>query len=839
MFLKHLKLRYSTLIFFLYLFQQNVTAQTPEFDNSFLYGENSKTLDLTTFNHSEKVPEGDYLLDIFLNDRYITRSIVHITDDPENPLKQSYCIPKNTVQQLDFNTSLIDLKKTPADCIDTRLMNHVVFWKLDISQQRVDITSPQAMLNECPYGYINPILWEDGANSAFLKYYYNYYHSEFAKNEKHDSDFLNLNAGINFGSWQFRHSGSTSFKGGNEQKYFNDENKFLHVLPNFKSQLTLGDFYSDTRTLNTSSNFAIRGIQIASDERMQPASLQNYAPSISGYAKTNALIRVRQNQQILLERSVPAGAFNITDLFTPGTGGTISVDVIEANGEIRSFDIPYNNFIQTIRPNQYRYQIALGNYRQHNQTYNEKILNVSLDYGLNNFISLSNSGLLSDHYQSITFGTAFNTTIGGLAIEGNYVQSNIKQYDYDLDSYLINMRYNLSLNNAKTNISLNNTFYGNDQYYSFDEVMQNHYLQKNNVNLSLNGRPKTFNYAQVTQNLGNAWGVLNLNYSYYKFWNQVQDQNFFQVSYSNTYKNLSYYLGFQHNDNHNDLVNADTQYFVNISIPLSVNKKNTNIRMNSEYYPEKSNQNTSQIGIFGSLGANAQMNYSLNYANNQEQDALSSSLSYRTSPFSLASTFTTDFKNQQQYSLQAQGAVVAHRHGLTLSNDLNDTFAIIHAKGLEGTELLSGQNSKIDRWGNAILPYLNPYQYNTIALNPNTIPLNTEVDSTQLQVVPKYNSSIIANFSASKSQKALIELHRQQGLIPMGAQVVDSNKKLVTVIGQGQQLFLSPLKTGNYIVRWNNSESCQFTVSNEMLLQSQTTIPFANFNLLCRPLWSH
>lgn len=821
--MKQVTLKFSVLTLSIYIFNQSIMAQLPKFDNSFLYGQSAKNINLEKFTTSDKVVPNDYILDIYLNDRYITRSVVHIRDDPNAPEKQRYCIPRNTVKQLDFNRKLIDLDNATGDCIDTRRMNHVVSWHLNIAEQRIDVSSPQAMLNERPAGYIDSSLWETGGNSAFFKYYYNYYNSNYGEDNKQDSNFLSLNSGINLGAWQFRHSGNASIQNNNDtDRYMSYENKFMRVLPRLKTQLTLGDFYTSTNTLNNSTSIAIRGVQLASDDRMLPISLQSYAPTISGYAKTNALVRVRQNQQVIMERTVPAGAFNITDLQTPGTGGTLNVDIIEANGEIRSFDLPYNNFIQAIRAKQYRYQVAAGTFHQNTQSYAEKIINVSFDYGLNDFMSLSSSALISDHYQSYILGTALNTQLGGIALEGNYVKADLDQDNSNLNSYLITARYNLSMNNAKTNISLNSSYYGNDQYYSFDEVMQKRYLNNDAYSPLLNGRPQSSNYILLSQNFGPRFGAISASYSTYKFWDRANEQNFYQLSYSNNYKSISYYVGMQHVQNEKYNLDKDTQYFININIPFSFSKKAANLRLSSENYPDNNALNTQQIGIFGNLGENQQFSYNLNYANHKDTDLFTGSLGYRANPILLTSTYTTDFDHQRQYSLQAQGAVVAHRYGISLTNDLTDTYAIIHAKGLEGSSLFNGNNIQIDRWGNAIIPYLSPYQYNSINLNPNTIPLNTEVDATQLQVVPKSNASILVDFKALKTSKALIKLISNQGInIPMGAQVNDASDHAITTVGQGQQIFIPDIKQGDYTVSWNTSNTCRFNISKEILEQSR------------------
>ncbi|WP_251276957.1 fimbria/pilus outer membrane usher protein, partial [Enterobacter hormaechei] len=69
------------------------------------------------------------------------------------------------------------------------------------------------------------------------------------------------------------------------------------------------------------------GMQIASDERMYPASLRGYAPEIRGMARTNAKVTVRQNSAIIYETTVSPGEFVINDLYPTGFGGDLTVTV--------------------------------------------------------------------------------------------------------------------------------------------------------------------------------------------------------------------------------------------------------------------------------------------------------------------------------------------------------------------------------------------------------------------------------------------------------------------------------------------------------------------------------
>lgn len=198
---------------------------------------------------------------------------------------------------------------------------------------------------------------------------------------------------------------------------------------------------------------------------------------------------------------------------------------------------------------------------------------------------------------------------------------------------------------------------------------------------------------------------------------------------------------------------------------------------------------------------------------------------------SLFTTYSTNFEDQHQYSVQAQGAIVAHRHGITLNNELGDTFGIVHAKDLKGVHLRNGQNVKFDHFGNAIVSYFTPYQYNIVQLNSDTLPIEIEVDAVSEQVVPKKNASMLVEFNVINTNKALIELRHENTNIPMGAQVLDDRNLMIALVGQGQQVYFINILAGSYRVVWGGS-SCHFNISDDMLKIKQK--PFLNLTLVCQ-----
>ncbi|HCT6782877.1 TPA: fimbria/pilus outer membrane usher protein, partial [Proteus mirabilis] len=111
-----------------------------------------------------------------------------------------------------------------------------------------------------------------------------------------------------------------------------------HDIARLRAQFTLGDFYTNGELMDSLS---LRGIRLASDERMLPNSLRGYAPIVRGIANSNAKVTIYQNAHILYETTVPAGPFVINDLYPSGYAGDLLVQITESNGQTRTFTVPF------------------------------------------------------------------------------------------------------------------------------------------------------------------------------------------------------------------------------------------------------------------------------------------------------------------------------------------------------------------------------------------------------------------------------------------------------------------------------------------------------------------
>ncbi|MDM3758780.1 fimbria/pilus outer membrane usher protein, partial [Proteus mirabilis] len=136
---------------------------------------------------------------------------------------------------------------------------------------------------------------------------------------------------------------------------------------------------------------------------------------------------------------------------------------------------------------------------------------------------------------------------------------------------------------------------------------------------------------------------------------------------------------------------------------------------------------------------------------------------YRSPYVNVTATVGQDTQHNRQMSLGASGAVVAHPYGVTLSNDLSDTFTIIHAKGAQGAVINNAPGSRLDFWGNGIVPYVTPYEKNQISIDPANLDLNVELSATEQEIIPRANSATLVTFNTQTGRSLLFDIRMPDG----------------------------------------------------------------------------
>lgn len=789
-------------------------ADEVEFDPRFLKTIGKSTIDVRRFSHGNPIPAGQYYADVYLNSEWKGRINLRYSDIGDAK-GTDLCISPELLSIMDLVKEAMTVTKQSQNDTCHLASESIPSAKMhfDLSTLRLTIEIPQAMIIARPRGYIAPAQWQTGVPAGFINYDANYYQYKTADTAENNQTYLGIKAGLNFAGWAFRHRGSESWNNSHNSGYQNIETNIMHDVTTLRAQLTLGDFYTSGELMDSLS---LRGIRLASDDRMLPNSLRGYAPTVRGIANSNAKVTIRQNGNILYETVVPAGPFVINDLYPSGYAGDLNVTITESNGQNRTFDVPFASVAQLIRPEYSRWQISAGRYRYTNKTLNDLVAQGTFQYGLTNDITLNSGITVAPHYSAGLAGAAFNTPIGAIASDITFSRTTFTNSDVTRKGYSLHTSYSVNVPTTSTNITLAAYRYSSKDFYNLkDAISANHsdFIDDASIKSAAFYRPKNQYQLSVNQNLGKEWGNIYLTGSTYNYWGRQGSRHEYQMGYSNFWKRLNYQVGFsQSRDNENQQL--DDRVYLNLSLPLGNDIQSP--LLSSTFNYNKSGNNTLQTSISGVTGEDNQFSYGIS-GNTQESGPSGYSVNggYRSPFVNLMATTGRDSAHNRQASIAASGAIVAHPYGITLSNDLSDTFTIIHAKGAQGAIINNAPGSRLDYWGNGIVPYVTPYAKNHISIDPSHLPMNVELSATEQEIIPRANSATLVTFNTQIGHAILFDIKKSNGdTPPMAAEVFDEQEHLVGYVAQGGRFFARGLpEEGRLRVVWGigHNNQCAFT----------------------------
>ena len=764
-------------------------TQFMAFSSASLFGSKNKDVNLDLFSTANYIAEGNYIADVLVNGRLLGELNLlfkHLDDSNSAVL----CVDPILLTKLDLQDDYLrQIQK--KDCLTIKEISPDAYYDFDISTQQIAIFIPQKFVKERPKGYIDPARFDKGINSGFLGYNANFNHTETS-----DDQYLSLTGGLNINGWYYRHAGNFQSNShsslGNYRSYKNVLNR--DILP-IHSRISIGQF--NTNALQQES-LPIVGVQLASDLNMLPWSMRYYSPVIENVAYTNALVRIFQNGQKIYERTVPAGPFKITDL-TSTSSGNLTLEVIENGGEKKIFIIPMQNSFNLLRPEQYNYSLALGNYKTIDKITESTILQGSYNYGLNNYLTLLGGVNLTENYQSMLLGTGLNTAIGGFNLIGNLSKASIFSNDYQGQRLSLDYVYNW--NSYNFNVSLGSILQSRNYLtvsnalalLNYDDLIID---EQKNLRLTADLKNQfnvNFNKSFSNQRLGSfSFGFLTNQY-----WTDKANQYQFNLNYGNAWKLLNYSIGVSQTNYVDSSTKSDRSVYLSLSLPLDYKK--SNIFVNSNYQHNTVQDQTNDnfgVNLSGTSGEHNNINFGLGISQYQSSDSNSTTynanIGYLLPQTNLAATVYSN-GNDTQYSVSAQGAIVAHSYGITATNSVADTYSIIHVENGTGATVENAWGVKLDRWGNAIYPNVSAYNLNSIAINPDQLPPEVTLDSNQTQVIPRLYSSTLVTFKANVQSNILLRINNpiEKIQFPMGSRIETQSGKLVGIMGQSNQSLLS------------------------------------------------
>lgn len=284
------------------------------------------------------------------------------------------------------------------------------------------------------------------------------------------------------------------------------------------------------------------------------------------------------------------------------------------------------------------------------------------------------------------------------------------------------------------------------------------------------------------------------------------------VSYNNSWHGMSYSLSYSMNKNTNDSdengesVTNDNQFALSVSVPLDHWMHNTWATYNLNNSKDGTTHN---IGLNGTALAEDNLNWNIQegLSDTGSGSATSMNADYKGTYGELSGGVSQD-KYQQTVNIGVQGGVIAHANGITLSQPLGETIALVKAPGTHGTHIANQTGVETDFRGYTAVPFVTAYRHNTIALDTETFPDDADVTHAAQVVTPTRGAVVRASFNTRVGNRVLMLLTQNGKPLPFGATVTTQDKDSEFIVGSGGQTYLSGMpQRGTLSVSWGESAS--------------------------------
>lgn len=797
--------------FYLTLFFSGALHASDYFDPAFLNTGNAPhtAVDLSLFEHQGSQTPGVYRVDLFLNNSMIdTRDIdfrLELNGEQKNVLAP--CLSVETLQSLGVKTfAFPSLRNDVQGCANFQVIPqaHAVF---DFNEQALKLSVPQAAMDRQANGFIDPARWEQGIAGLMLNYSYSGATWKTSHNKSTSSNYLNLRPGLNIGPWRLRNYSTWSNSQGSSGNWQSIYTYLQRDIATLKSQLIVGENNSSSEVFESNP---FRGVQLYSDEQMLPGSLSGYAPVIRGVARTNAQVSIIQNGYTLYQSYVPPGEFVINDLYL-GNSGELQVVVKEADGSEQVSLVPYASLAVMQREGQFKYEVVSGTYRpSSNHANNAPFTQGSLIYGLPWATTLYGGIQAASQYQSLLLGAGKNMgELGALSFDITQAWATTHGSQKH-NGQSMRLRYNKSLLATGTNIAVAGYRYSTEDYFTLGETLNSY---RNNRYVPDRRRSRT--ELTLNQNLGMGLGYLSSSLVSEDYRTRKQRATSARLSYGNSWKGISYSLNYSHNlnvtrEDAQRRYDQDNQFSLSLSIPLDRWMSNTHAGYS---FSTGDNQtSTHSISLNGSALEDNNLNWSVqqNIIEGSAANSSDASVSYSGSYAQVGAGYGYN-RDSQRLNYSLQGGMLIHQHGVTLSQSLGETVALVEAPGAAGVSLSNQSGVATDFRGYTVVPYLTPYRESTIQLRPETLPDDVELEINSQKVIPTRGAIVRAQFTPAVGKRLLMTLTDAHGKpVPFGAIVTQNTTN--SIVGEDGNVFLTGMEArGTLQVSWGKKpeQNCQ------------------------------
>ncbi|MFW4554692.1 fimbria/pilus outer membrane usher protein [Pseudomonas aeruginosa] len=769
------------------------------FNEEFLIGREG-AVDLKYLEEGSSVLPGTYVVDVYINSILKLRESIVFSAGEGRKVKPVVSV--GLLRKLG-----VDMDRLMRDgVVPKSLDNNYNFYISDfLKEASIDfevndlslrLSIPQAYMQKSTAGYVDPTLWDEGVAAIFSSYQTNFTRN-ISYGERNDYRYVGLRNGLNIFGWRLRNDSSFTSGTNTKSKFRSNRTYLERDVRSLDSTIALGELYTSAQG-EVFDSVRIRGMQLQTDIGMLPDNEISYTPVVRGVAETNATVEVSQNGFVIYSTSVPPGAFEITDIYPSGSNGDLDVRIIEADGRERVYKQSYSYLPVMTRKGNFRYGLAVGEYSSEGQP-SVGILQGTAVYGISDRITGFGGVLQAQKYSASNIGLGLNTPYGGFSVDISNSNS-VPARGRGGRGQSVRLLYSKTVNTTGTSFTVIGYRYSTEGYRTLSQHIEELSGQSYLDSSRFSHRRSSFDIT-VNQSLFQR-SSLYLTAGETTYWRRSGSSRRLQFGFSSSVKSASYSLAVSRTQETSRFGRADTQFTASITIPFGQGGRSHQVYANA--ISSVSGDSSLNTGVSGYLNEDNTLTYSAQ-ANYSRLGGRSGSLGLGldTSKMKLSAGYSQG-PDTSQANLGASGSVVLHGAGVTFGQPVGETFGLVKVTNASGVGLEGYKSIETDGRGYAIVPYMQPYRYNWVSLDSNTLGSDVEVSEASQVVVPTRGSVVAKSFIAEAGRRIQFDLTVESGkTIPFGAQAYDKSGKVIGMVDNLSRLLVFGINDeGNISVRW-------------------------------------
>lgn len=531
-------------------------------------------------------------------------------------------------------------------------------------QRNSDGVDASAIVPEVPAPTSEPVVNPYAESpSAALGYAFNTFHTS-GQGVADTQSYLGLTAGVNIGNWRVREQGVLQSETGRGTSYQNVAAYLQHDIPSLKSQIVLGDQFTDGAVFDS---IGVRGVRMESIDSAASEPLPGYAPVVRGVAMSNALVTVTQNGNRLYEATVAPGPFEIDDVAPTGYGGNLNVTVTEADGSRHSFTVPYASVVPLVRPASTRFSIVGGVTRDTQVRHQGALLQGAVQRGINGVITGYGGAIVADGYLSGLIGAALRTPIGALSADVSEAQADLSQARRSRGTSL-RIGYSKFVEQTDTNVSVAAYGYSSGGFLTLRDAMLRRDAVQAGSGADSIGRRRNQLQITLSQRVGAGDGSLYVAGSTANYWNHSGSDTQFQIGYTGALRvaeaNLNYTVSVSRQ--RNGLAGPmSNQVYASVSLPLGKTERASSLSAGLMH--DSRTGWSGQAMLAGSAGTADELRYGMYGTRSEGSTTAGGNVQYQ-SAYATVGGSASGGSGYSQASANMRGSVFVHRGGIALGN---------------------------------------------------------------------------------------------------------------------------------------------------------------------------